>query len=76
MILQDHDAAVERVPTLDHGHRLPLHHDHRREHNPRQCHDDYLLQTHSPERTAQQGSAPRLLDLRTDKRDLDNAHKA
>ena len=77
-ILQGHDEAADRVPTLDHGHQPPLLPNHRREHAPRQYHDDYLrkTQTSSPERTAPQGSAPRALDLRTDNRDHDNESKA
>ena len=73
-ILQAHNEAAERAQTLDHGLRLPLRHDHRRAHEPRQCHNEDLhkMQTDSPERTAPQGSAPRALNLRTDKRDNDN----
>ena len=72
-ILQAHNEAADRAQTLDHGLRHPLRHDHRRAHEPRQFHNEDLhkLQTHSPERTAQQGSAPRLLNLRTDKQDND-----
>ena len=66
-ILQDRGEAVQRAPTLDPGLQLLLCHQHRREHIPRRHHDDDLhkMQTGRPERTVQQGSAPRLLDLRT-----------
>ena len=66
-ILQDQGEAAQLALTLDHGLQLLRCHNHRREHIPRQYHDDYLheMQTGRPERTVQQGSAPRLLDLRT-----------
>ena len=76
-ILQGQDEAAGRVRTLDHGHQPPLLPNHRREHTHRQCHDDYLreTQTINPERTVQQGSAPRLPNLRNDNRDNDNGSK-
>ena len=66
-IRQDQGEAAQRAPTLDPGRQLLLCHQHRREHIPRRHHDDDLhkMQTGRPERTVQQGSAPRLLDLRT-----------
>ena len=76
-ILQGQDEAAGRVRTVDHGHQPPLLPNHRREHTPQQCHDDYLreTQTSNPERTVQQGSAPRSPNLRNDKRDNDNESK-
>ena len=76
-ILQGQDEAAGRVRTLDHGHQPPLLPNHRREHTPRQYHDDYLreTQTLNPERTVQQGSAPRALILQNDKGDNDNESK-